>query len=276
VSAGDTDAVIRLVATDLDGTLWGADLTVPVQHSHAIGELACRGVAVLAATSRRARVVRPCLERAGLWLPAVLLDGAVGVDFRTGARFHQAIFAPHDAAAALEAFRSSGLEPCVYVDDPDVDVVVSETPSTCADHLASLGSLARAEDLSVSVVARTVYAFSVAGVERQRLEPVTEFLSSSGAQVVLFAEPRFGGFSMTVNPPGVSKWSGVDTFCRRAGISASEVLAVGDGDNDLPMLAQAAIAVAVRGGSDRVLAAADHLIDPPNKHGWAALVDLVR
>jgi hydroxymethylpyrimidine pyrophosphatase-like HAD family hydrolase len=73
VSAGDTDAVIRLVATDLDGTLWGADLTIPVQQSQAIGELARRGVAVLAATSRRARVVRPCLERAGVWLPAVLL-----------------------------------------------------------------------------------------------------------------------------------------------------------------------------------------------------------
>jgi hydroxymethylpyrimidine pyrophosphatase-like HAD family hydrolase len=90
--------------------------------------------------------------------------------------------------------------------------------------------------LSVSVVARPVYAFSVVGVERQRLEPVAEFLSSSGAQVVLFAEPRFGGFSLIVNPSGVSKWSGVDTFCRRAGISAFGVLAVGDGDNDLPML----------------------------------------
>jgi len=112
----DTDGVIRLVATDLDGTLWGPDMVVPELHCQAIGELARRGVAVLVARSRRARVVRPRLESVGLSLPAVLLDGAVGVDFRTGVRFHQALFEPDAAAPYLEAFRSFDLEPCVYVE----------------------------------------------------------------------------------------------------------------------------------------------------------------
>jgi len=138
-----------------------------------------------------------------------------------------------------------------------------------------MGSLVRAEDLSVSVATRPVYAFSVAGVEQQRLEPVAELLGSSGAEVVLFAERRFGGYSLSVNPSGVSKWSGVESFCRVEGISTAEVLAVGDGDNDLPMLAHAAVAVAVRGGADRVLAASDHVIEPPGSNGWGAVVELV-
>jgi len=62
----------------------------------------------------------------------------------------------------------------------------------------------------------------------------------------------------------------------RAGITAGEVLAVGDGDNDLPMLTQAAVAVAVKGGSKRVLAAADHVINPQSEHGWVSLLDLVQ
>lgn len=71
-----------------------------------IDELARRGIAALAATSRRARVVRPYFEKAGLSLPAVLLDGAVGVDFRSGARFHEAVFSQQGASAALASFRS--------------------------------------------------------------------------------------------------------------------------------------------------------------------------
>jgi hypothetical protein len=83
-----------------------------------------------------------------------LVDGALGVHFRTGERFHQAVFSPDSSLAALEAFRSAVLAPCVYVDDPDIDVLIAETPSTCPAHVASLGSFSRAEDLDVGVVVR--------------------------------------------------------------------------------------------------------------------------
>jgi hydroxymethylpyrimidine pyrophosphatase-like HAD family hydrolase len=271
--------VIRLVATDLDGTLWGPDTVVPERHAQAIRELGRRGVTVLAATSRRPRVVRQRLEQAGLALPAVLVDGAIGVDFRTGERFHQAVFDPVEAVAVLATFRDTKLDPCVYVEDPEVDVVVSRTPSTCAahlDYLDYLGGLAGVEDLDAAVLAGPVYAFSVLGLARERLERAAGLLVSGGAEVLLYAEPRFGGYGLIVNPPGITKWSGIDAFCRLTGISATEVLAVGDGDNDLTMLAQAAVAVAVRGGTERALAAADYVIDPPGENGWASLPDLIQ
>jgi hydroxymethylpyrimidine pyrophosphatase-like HAD family hydrolase len=216
------------------------------------------------------------LEQAGLALPAVLVDGAIGVDFRTGDRFHQVVFNPAGARAALAMFRRAGLEPCVYVEDPDVDVIVSEAPSTCAAHLDRLGALAGVEDLDAAILARPVYAFAVLGIARELLEPAADLLGASGAEVVLFAEPRYGGYGLTVNPPGVSKWTGIEAFCRLSGISVTEVLAVGDGDNDVTMLSQAAVAVAVRGGTERALAAADYVIGPPSEHGWESLLDLIR
>lgn len=92
---------------------------------------------------------------------------------------------------------------------------------------------------------------------------------------MLYPEPRYGGYGLIVNPPGISKWNGIAAFCHLTGISASEVLAVGDGDNDLTMLSRAAVAVAVKGGTERALAAADHVIGPPSEHGWASLLDLI-
>ncbi len=71
------------------------------------------------------------------------------------------------------------------------------------------------------------------------------------------------------------QWSGVDAYCRLADIDPADVLAVGDGDNDVAMLTRAAVAVAVKGGTDNVLEVADHVIDPPHEHGWVSLLDLI-
>lgn len=60
----------------------------------------------------------------------MLVDGAIGIDFRTGERFHQVMFDQVGALAVLAIFRQAGLEPCIYVEDPDIDVVVSPAPST--------------------------------------------------------------------------------------------------------------------------------------------------
>jgi hydroxymethylpyrimidine pyrophosphatase-like HAD family hydrolase len=97
-----------------------------------------------------------------------------------------------------------------------------------------------------------------------------------GVQIMLYAEPTYGAYGLIVNPPGVSKWSGVDAYCRLACIDPAEVLAVGDGDNDVAMLTRAAVAVAVKGGTTNVLEVADHIIGPPHEHGWASLLDLIR
>ena len=97
----DTGDVIRLVATDLDGTFWGEDQVVPAAHLTAAEELIESGVTVLAATSRRPRVVRRQLAMVGLTLPAVLIDGALGVDFRSDERFHQSCFDPEIRARNL-------------------------------------------------------------------------------------------------------------------------------------------------------------------------------
>jgi hydroxymethylpyrimidine pyrophosphatase-like HAD family hydrolase len=266
--------VIRLVATDLDGTFWGAGMAIPDGHVRAVRELEARGVTVLAATSRRPRVARAGLGTAGLALPAVLVDGALGIDLRTGERFHRAMFEQPVAAAVLGAFRLTGLDPCVYVDDPVIDIVISDTPASCPAHLTSISDVVRVGDLDTELAGH-VYAFSVLGLPRGRLEPAARLLLDLGVQLVLFSEARFGEWGLSVNPPGVSKWSGVEAYCRLTGIDSSEVLAVGDGDNDVTMLDRAGVAVAVLGGTPAVLELADHLIDPPAQEGWAALLDLI-
>jgi hydroxymethylpyrimidine pyrophosphatase-like HAD family hydrolase len=64
-------------------------------------------------------------------------------------------------------------------------------------------------------------------------------------------------------------------FCTEQGLDPDAVLAVGDGANDLELLEGAAVACAVATAASAVLARADHVIGPPSRGGWAAVLDLV-
>jgi len=268
--------MIRLVATDLDGTFWGRDLIAPSEHVAAVKELLRREVTVLAATSRRPRVAKKHLGAAGLELPAVLIDGAVGIDFRTDVRFHEAVFEANDARQMLEAFQAHGLDPCLYVDDAEIDIAVSPTPSTCAEHLEYLGPVAGTHDLGDAVASMPIYAFSVLGLDYEVLAPLAlELADNVGTSVVLYPEPSYGRFGLVVNPNGVSKWSGIEAYCAIHGIAAEEVAAVGDGLNDVDMLRHAGMRIGVHGGREEIIEIAEFLIPPPEQGGWERVPDLV-
>lgn len=267
---------IRLVATDLDGTLWGRAVELRPRIRAAIAELERRGVTVLAATGRRPRSAREALRRNGLGLAAVCLDGTFGEDFTTGTRFHQEFFDAGSAAAVLAAFTAARVAPNVFVDHPEIDVLLAEAPSHRPEGAETLADWAQIGPLAEALAHHRAAAFTVIGGDHAVLAPVADATRATGvARATLTADSLYGGTSLSVIPAAASKWAGVLAFAGVHGIGAAEIVAVGDAANDLEMLQGAAVAVAVRTAVDEVLASADQLIDPPDEDGWAALVDLV-
>lgn len=144
----------------------------PAEHVAAVHELARRDLIVLAATSRRPKVTKHRLGNAGLKLPAVLIDGGGGIDFGTGDRFHEAVFGAEAARHTLETSQAHGFDPCMYVDDPERDIAVSATPSTCNAHLDHLGHMAGTRDLDETAMTAPVYGFSLLGLDFEDLAPL--------------------------------------------------------------------------------------------------------
>lgn len=267
--------MIRLVATDLDGTLWDRTVELRPDVRRAVEELGRRGVVVLAATGRRPRSARTALHENRLQLPAVCLDGTFGEDFTRGERFHEALFAPEVADVVLAAFVAHGVAPNVFVDHPEIDVLLAEVPSHRPERAESLLDWAAIGPLEEALGEHRVAAFTVIGGELEQLAPVAAAVAASGAaRATLSTDSLYGGTSLSVIPAAASKWAGVAAFAALAGIEAAEILGVGDAANDLELLQGAGCAVAVRSAAPEVRAAADHLIDPPGQGGWAELVDL--
>ena len=183
------------------------------------------------------------LEAGDLVGPAVVLDGALGIDLSDGRAFHQVTFPAGAARQVLEAFTAAGLSPCVYVDRPrgrpgdrraalDIHSTWPAQPFVATDDLAQV------------VATEPVFAFAVVGRPALALAPVLGAVGAVGSASIVH-DLIYGGSTLQVRPPGINKWSGVLAFCADQGIDPGRVLAIGDGANDLELLEGAAVACAV-------------------------------
>lgn len=64
----------------------------------------------------------------------------------------------------------------------------------------------------------------------------------------------------------VNKGNAVKTLAAKLGFKPEEVMAIGDGNSDVPMVKFAGEGVAMKNGSDAVLAAADYVTATDNNH----------
>jgi hydroxymethylpyrimidine pyrophosphatase-like HAD family hydrolase len=70
-----------------------------------------------------------------------------------------------------------------------------------------------------------------------------------------------------------SKWAALLHLARLWGVEASEICAVGDDMNDLPMLRGAGLGVAMGHADARILDEADHVTGSDDEDGVAMLID---
>lgn len=81
------------------------------------------------------------------------------------------------------------------------------------------------------------------------------------------------GNNIEVNAEGIDKGVGILELGRRLGISREEIMACGDGDNDLEMLKAVGVGVAMGNADEAVKAAADYVTDTNEEEGVAKAVE---
>ena len=78
-----------------------------------------------------------------------------------------------------------------------------------------------------------------------------------------------------IAPVGVTKWSGVREVAAPWGIRPTEICAVGDDVNDLPMIREAGLGIAMGNARPEVQAEADVVVGTNDAGGLADVADLV-
>ncbi|SEL75382.1 hypothetical protein SAMN05444583_11426 [Rhodococcus maanshanensis] len=263
---------IRLLATDLDGTLLRSDRSISRRTAAAMSAAALAGIEIVWATARARHSVHELALECGFRGKAICANGAVVLDLADGTPVITATTSITTAAATTAMGRVRTLMPGVvfanvgptsFVAEPEYAALCEFADHHRHPHEMSLSELlpaleepmvkivVRHPEVSSAELYRAAVAAGVDGVE----------LTHSGAPYVEMA------------PSGVSKASALAELCAADGIEAHEVAVVGDGINDIPMLSWAGTALCPSNALPEVVSLADRVLAGNDDDGVARYLE---
>lgn len=266
--AGPKAGLPRLAAFDIDGTLITRAGILSERTAAALESLAGAGVITALATGRPWPQTESVLRRAPMLSYAVCLNGAVVMDAVAGERIADRSMTHFEAIEAAEIARKLLPDVSLGLDMADGRHLWEHrfAPEMPADLIADL-SVAHVDD-AIAAVDGAVLTWLVHVPGMDTLAMVNEL----APHMPLGTEIRPSGLDMAeIAAAGVSKSAGLEIVCQRYGIAASDVVAFGDGLNDVEMLRWAGYGVAMSNASGMVQDAADR-IAPSNEHDGVAVV----
>ncbi len=256
---------LRLIATDLDGTLVHSDGSITPRTAAALVAAEQAGLLVVFVTGRPLRWAFDVFDHVGghglaivsngalLWdvaAEAPVSERAIAVDVlaEVGQRLRVAVPGTH---YAVETLTGIALETGFMERYPVPDGARRGSFAEIADRPA-YKLLARHEELAPQ---------EFWDAARDVVGDLVEVTWSSATTLL-----EISGY-------GVTKASTLEAFCTERGISAEEVVAFGDMPNDLPLLEWAGTSYAMANAHPSLLAVADHVAGSNDEDGVAKVIE---
>lgn len=245
---------IKLIAFDMDGTLLNNDhVTVPEENISALRAAREKGIKLVAATGRTWCMIQGIVELLGGVDYAVISNGAAVLEEPSHRWLYHRLI-PNDKALEMIAFLKDMGEIfevyCQgqnYMENRCVAMLPQDFLSqSFASYYEQVVVLS--DDIGEKLAGRDVEKVDIFRVPPERRARIC-----GGFRAIL---PDAVESNMEFTAGGVTKGVGLKKLCQELGIAADEVMAFGDGLNDVEMLEWAGLSFAMANGSDAAKAAA--------------------
>jgi hypothetical protein len=242
----------QLAAIDIDDTLVGPDRVVSAANAAAVARLRAAGARVVLASGRSHANMLPFHRALALPPgPVVSAQGAVVRHSAGGEVWAASPMAPDDVAEVTRAGRALGFAVQHY----RLDGVYQDARTAWTDYDQSRNAEPQrvVADLLAGPAADVVKAIWLgepAAVARAAREAPARH---AGRLAVTPTDPEYLEFTRA----DVSKAAALAAVAERLGVAAARVVAFGDGNNDVAMLAWAGLGVAMPHGRPAAIRAAD-------------------
>lgn len=258
---------IRLVALDVDGTLVDTDMVVSTRLRHAIAAAQAQGVIFTLATGRGPRSIAPFVQDLGFSAPQICYQGGLIYDVQRAQVLHRAVLSPDLVLEAIHWARAEHDDISVYIDG-QIYLESWHHPRAFYDQWF--------------------------GLPMHQVPDLTETLTEDPEKVLFTAEPEvatqvhaaltyhFGDRLQVLRthdlfvelvPNGTSKGQALAWLAGEHDIERSQVMAVGDSENDVSMVAWAGLGVAMGNAAADVKAVADWIAPPIQEDGAAVALE---
>ncbi|MCL4222296.1 MAG: Cof-type HAD-IIB family hydrolase [Phycisphaerales bacterium] len=284
-----------ILALDLDGTLLGPDGTVSPGNRAAVQRAREAGLAIFPCTGRGLVECRHILEDIGHVGPVAVAGGAMIADVASGRTLHRFAMSPSTVAHAVEAFHEEGNAALVLKDryaagfdylvvtGPDhheidpVSVWWFEALKVELKFVQSLEQDAHPEyTIRASIVADAHRSVPLMRRLRDHFGPSA--LLHSFPAVISSDLQNAGGREvhvLEVFDARAHKWSAVQWFAEQNALFNPRVCALGDHVNDVTMLREAALGIAMGNAAPEARAVADIITRSNADDGVAYAIDQI-
>jgi Cof subfamily protein (haloacid dehalogenase superfamily) len=260
---------IRLVVSDVDGTLLTKDKILTDGAKRAVRKLGEAGIGFTIVSSRPTIGMSFLIEPLAITLPFGAFNGSSIVDTKLKP-VEQHVIPPAVAQRSLDVLDEFGVDVWLFTNDqwltrnPDGEYVSHEQrairhdPAIIADFTPYLTGACK-------IVGASSDASLLARCEAAMKEAVGQQATAVRSQT----------YYLAVTPPGRDKGTFVAAMATRLGISTDAVATIGDMQNDLPMFAESGVSFAMGNATDDVKKRATHVTDTNERDGFARALEMI-
>jgi len=257
----------QLLASDLDGTILQHDEFMSARVKRAIASAQERGVQVALATGRSYQSALPYARLLDIHLPLICYQGGLIQDPNTGQSLHKAILPKELVQETIALCQEQGWQLLLYTEN---EILLTEYRYPKELYHQKLGPTVRkADDLAT---ATTDEPIKLTVLESAHLIPAVEeeMRARFAGRMEVF---RSHAMFVEASPLGVSKGSALAWLADHLGVPQHQVMAIGDQDNDAPMVSWAGLGIAMGNGSPGCKNAADWIAPSIEENGCAVAIE---
>ena len=245
--------MIKLIVTDVDGTLLDNKSQVTEINKKALLECKSKSIGIVLATGKSISAVLPIIKMLDLCLPQITLNGAVTLDknqevlnsTKIGEQYYYEV---------LSAIKQKGHKPLIALTDGRIFYDSFTSIFSIFEKINE--SIYEVDRLEKDIYARDCVSLSAVIKEDDPLDAYLRERFSEKLQLV-----RSGEYFFDVLSLNASKGNALEFIANILKISKDEIAVFGDGPNDLSMFGSAGLKIAVRNSYPEVLKSADYITD---------------
>lgn len=258
--------MIKMVATDIDGTIlnWNGQFSPRVVDC--INHLNNIGVKVVLVTGRMHGSAVPISDMLGLKNPIVSYQGGLVKDYY-GKTLYEAQVSPEYAREIIKWGRKNNIHLNLYLDDK---LYVEEDNETIKRYIQG------------KFVDYTVCSFDTLNIEKVNKLLAIDYQDADRVTGwVEYLEEKYKDLYIVKSTPyfceigslTATKSAGVDCLRKYWGFEKSEVLTIGDQNNDIELLKAGGVAVAMGNATDELKKYADYITDTVENDGFVKAIE---
>ncbi len=258
---------IKMFVMDLDGTLLGKEHQISEENKKAIQAAVAKGVVVTIATGRMYKSALPYARELGVDVPIITYNGAL-IKSVSGEEFFASYLATDAVRDVLDYCLKKKWHIQLYSDDQ----LYFEQDTAYArgyEELAGLkGEVVGSQGLYEHCGQVPKMLSITAGAEETDMR-VAELRARFQGRV--FPVKSNANYAEIIGV-GINKATALEKLAEKLGVAMDEVMAIGDSNNDLPMLKAAGKSVAMGNANEEVKAACDYVTASCEESGVAAAI----